>query len=114
MGKRVDNIILFSGMVFVLEFKVGEKRHNRFALDQALDYAKDRQSEFLKLLRDENFRFLPGYGEDDSGDWPAELSVFIFNVKRKTAMELGRSFGQNAIVCAEVGKAPELVWCQPV
>ena len=41
MGKRVDVIILYSGIVFVLEFKVGEKSYTNFAKDQALDYSLD-------------------------------------------------------------------------
>ena len=41
MGKRVDVVIIHSGVVFVLEFKVGEKKHTQHALVQALDYALD-------------------------------------------------------------------------
>lgn len=41
MGKRVDNIILLDGIVFVLEFKVGERQYPLHALDQVLDYALD-------------------------------------------------------------------------
>ncbi|MBC8394296.1 MAG: DUF2075 domain-containing protein [Deltaproteobacteria bacterium] len=41
MGKRVDNILLMNGIVFVLEFKIGEKHYPLYALDQVLDYALD-------------------------------------------------------------------------
>lgn len=41
MGKRVDVVLLFKGVVFVLEFKVGEKDYTNFAKDQALDYSLD-------------------------------------------------------------------------
>ncbi|MCI0498234.1 MAG: DUF2075 domain-containing protein [Planctomycetales bacterium] len=41
MGKRVDNILLLDGIVFVLEFKIGEKHYPLYALDQVLDYALD-------------------------------------------------------------------------
>lgn len=41
MGKRVDVIVLFSGRVFVLEFKMGAGNYAAAALDQALDYALD-------------------------------------------------------------------------
>ncbi len=41
MGKRVDVVLLYNGIVFVLEFKVGEKSYSSFAKDQALDYALD-------------------------------------------------------------------------
>ena len=41
MGKRVDVIILYSGVVFVLEFKVGENVHSSAAIEQGLDYSID-------------------------------------------------------------------------
>ncbi len=41
MGKRVDVVILYLGVVFVLEFKVGEKSYLNSALEQGLDYAVD-------------------------------------------------------------------------
>ncbi len=41
MGKRVDNVLLIKGSVFVLEFKVGENKYTHSAIDQALDYSLD-------------------------------------------------------------------------
>ncbi len=41
MGKRVDVILLTKNIIFLLEFKVGEKYYSKYALDQALDYALD-------------------------------------------------------------------------
>ena len=41
MGKRVDVIIIYCGIIFVLEFKVGETNYTNHAVEQALDYAKD-------------------------------------------------------------------------
>ena len=41
MGKRADVVLLTGGIVFVLEYKVGEASYPRHALDQALDYATD-------------------------------------------------------------------------
>jgi hypothetical protein len=41
MGKRADSIVLFGGIVFVLEFKVGADRVTASAIDQATDYALD-------------------------------------------------------------------------
>ena len=40
-GKRVDNIVLFGGLVFVLEFKVGAGQFDAAAKDQVVDYALD-------------------------------------------------------------------------
>ena len=41
MGKRVDAVLLLDGLVFVLEFKVGEKEYPAYAIDQVLDYSID-------------------------------------------------------------------------
>lgn len=41
MGKRIDTVLLMGPMLFVLEFKIGEKEFTTYALNQAYDYALD-------------------------------------------------------------------------
>ena len=41
LGKRIDVVLLLKGMVFCLEFKVGESRALEADIDQVLDYALD-------------------------------------------------------------------------
>jgi DUF2075 family protein len=41
MGRRVDIILIYSGIVFVIEFKVGDTEYPKHAIDQVLDYAID-------------------------------------------------------------------------
>ncbi len=41
IGSRVDNILLYNGLVFLLEFKVGEKNYPNYAYEQVMDYALD-------------------------------------------------------------------------
>ncbi|HEY5915573.1 MAG TPA: DUF2075 domain-containing protein [Verrucomicrobiae bacterium] len=41
MGRRIDAVVVSGGVVFVIEFKVGEKVFERTALDQVWDYALD-------------------------------------------------------------------------
>jgi hypothetical protein len=41
MGSRVDVVLLLGPVVFVVEFKVGEAKFDRAALDQVWDYALD-------------------------------------------------------------------------
>ena len=41
MGKRVDVVLLSKGIIFVLEFKVGEKGYTPHGLEQVMDYALD-------------------------------------------------------------------------
>ena len=41
LGKRVDVVLLLNGIVFCLEFKVGESKILESDVDQVLDYALD-------------------------------------------------------------------------
>lgn len=41
MGKRVDVIVIVKGLVFVIEFKVGEYKYHRSDIEQVWDYALD-------------------------------------------------------------------------
>jgi len=41
MGKRVDAVLLYKGIVFLLEFKVGDTEYRKATYDQVLDYALD-------------------------------------------------------------------------
>lgn len=41
LGKRVDTVLILDHVLFVLEFKVGEREFNRSAVDQVWDYALD-------------------------------------------------------------------------
>jgi hypothetical protein len=38
MGKRVDNIIILDGIIFLVEFKIGEEHFTAAAIDQVMDY----------------------------------------------------------------------------
>ena len=41
MGKRIDVVLVIGAVIFVLEFKVGEKEFPPYAIDQVWDYALD-------------------------------------------------------------------------
>jgi len=41
MGKRIDVVLIIGPVVFVLEFKVGERDFKPYAIDQVFDYALD-------------------------------------------------------------------------
>jgi len=44
MGKRIDVLLIIKSVIFVLEFKVGEKEFQSYAIDQVWDYALDLQN----------------------------------------------------------------------
>jgi len=51
LGKRVDVVLLFDGIIFCVEFKVGESRILESDIDQVLDYALDLKN-FHKFSED--------------------------------------------------------------
>lgn len=51
LGKRIDVVLLMRGIIFVLEFKVGEKSVLESNIDQVLDYALDLRN-FHKFSED--------------------------------------------------------------
>ena len=51
LGKRVDVILLYSGIIFCIEFKVGESSILEADIDQVLDYALDLKN-FHKFSQD--------------------------------------------------------------
>ena len=51
LGKRIDAVLLYRGIVLCLEFKVGESRVLEMDVDQVSDYALDLKN-FHKLSRD--------------------------------------------------------------
>ncbi len=56
MGKRVDVALLLNGIVFLLEFKVGEQHYTNHAIDQVLDYSLDIKNFHA---RSQNKRIIP-------------------------------------------------------
>lgn len=44
MGKRIDILLIIKSVIFILEFKVGEKQFVSYAIDQVLDYALDMKN----------------------------------------------------------------------
>ena len=41
VGKRIDSVILYNGIVFLIEFKVGADKYHQRDIDQVTDYALD-------------------------------------------------------------------------
>ena len=41
IGQRIDALLIIGAVIFVLEFKVGEKNFHSYAIDQVMDYALD-------------------------------------------------------------------------
>lgn len=47
---------------------------------------------------------------DPEGQWPDEPGFFLVDPEIGWVMDLGRHYGQNAVVAARIGEAPRLIW----
>ncbi len=64
-----------------------------------------RQTELITEARKRGYVFLMGRGVGQDEGWPPEASIFIMGIPVDAALELGKLFGQLAIVFAERGQA---------
>jgi Protein of unknown function (DUF3293) len=69
------------------------------------------QARLLRLLQDRDFTFYGGEGIPDVQGWVREHSVWIARIDLEEAVEIGRQFGQNAIVGGILGRVAQMVWC---
>jgi hypothetical protein len=68
-----------------------------------------RDAALWQCIADHVLFALPAEGRDPTGQWTPEQSCLILDVTRDLAMEIGRQFGQNAIVIVTRGAVPELL-----
>lgn len=104
---KLDNLLVKSGALscaFITACNPGSKR-----LSDADN--KARQSALIGEAGRRGYRLLHGQGVAQDARWPPEASILIIGISRETAKELGRVFGQIAIVFASRGRAVELLLC---
>ena len=70
---------------------------------------KLRHRELLKEVWP-HYQTLPGSGGGEG--WESEESLFIVGISRGKAIELGRRFGQLAILVGSVGECAQVVACE--
>ncbi len=104
MGSRVDNVLLYKGMVYLLEFKVGETVYRNHEIEQVMDYALDlknfhKESYDKRLLpilvatNAEEVENLPAFSED-------LISTPILcnrNTLRDTIIKIANSFPETEL-----------------
>lgn len=67
-----------------------------------------RHSKLVDFTKKKQWVFAEGFGVPQNKSWQAEKSLFILDISRNEAIELGKKFDQNAIVFGRLGKAPQL------
>ncbi len=71
---------------------------------------RQRQAALEEEVKEAGWRFCTGEGIGIGGDWPAETSLLILDVKREQAIALAQRFGQAALLFGEVGQPAQLIW----
>ncbi len=69
------------------------------------------QVELERIVRERGHAFYRGEGIPDQPGWAPERSLWIAGIARAAAFELGRRFGQKAIVVGSSGASAELLFC---
>ncbi len=70
---------------------------------------QNRHRRLVERVERLGFSAFPGEGVGDDGTWPPERSLLVLGVDRRQAIDLGREFGQLAIVFGEFGSPPALI-----
>jgi hypothetical protein len=81
-----------------------------FPLSEAENEA--RQYELEATVRQLGHVMFQGKGISHDGAWSPEPSILVLGIGREAAGELGRRFGQRAIVCGELGEPAALILCK--
>ena len=67
-----------------------------------------RQAKLEGILRKGGWGIFTGEGVGDDGNWPPEKSLLVLGIDETTAQQLGKEFGQNAVVIGRLGRPAEL------
>src|SRR5262245_46336962 len=59
---------------------------------------EQRNQRLAREVESRGYTAFPGEGIGDDGQWPPERSLLILGIIRDDAIDLGREFGQRAIV----------------
>ncbi|MDO5716821.1 MAG: DUF2075 domain-containing protein [Tissierellia bacterium] len=102
IGKRIDAVFLYKGVVFLLEFKVGNSAHTNKDKEQVIDYALDLNSfhkeSYNKLLVPILICTESKYGEFDE-EILYKSSEERFNVQRGRILEVQLCNKENLAEC---------------
>ena len=77
IGDRIDAVLLYQGIVFLLEFKVGDTNYTKAAMEQVLDYALDLRC----FHKESHSRFLvPVLVATHATSMPSQMQLVDFSM----------------------------------
>ncbi len=83
---------------------------NPFSQPLSTSENESRHLKLVEFAKMKQWVFAEGFGVPPNEDWEAEKSLFLLDISRNEAIDLGKMFDQNAIVFGRLGKAPELIF----
>jgi hypothetical protein len=108
IGVRSDEIVMLlaSSGADCAAFITAE---NPFSEPQTPAANAERQRRLGNELTALGLTYFPGKGQGEDPSWPAEASFLVLGMGRAVASDVGRKYGQNAVVWIAADGVPELV-----
>ena len=103
MGKRVDVVLLVGGIVFLLEFKTGDTKIHKFALDQVFDYALDLKN----FQKESHFRtIVPVAVSTETTEQQVTIQVYKDNVFHPIGISSEQISDTLHMICSNYPASP--------
>jgi hypothetical protein len=71
----------------------------------------ERHTQLIESVHQLGCHAFPGRGIGQNKYWTPEESILVIGIERSLAVDLGRRFGQNAIVFKDITRVIELLFC---
>ena len=83
--------------------------YNPASVELSNEENKERNQQLEEKIQALHLDYIHGEGKCDENEWSGEESFLIFGINQKEAIELGKEFGQNAIIWIGEKAIPELL-----
>lgn len=105
LSEKPTGTVLFEGRKFAI-ITAHNPRSERLSSEEN----RQRHEELGRDLKVLGLEYTPSTGESPDGTW-VEEGFAVFDVSLEQALELGRKYGQHAIIYGE-GERVALAWCE--
>lgn len=102
LGKRIDVVLLYKGIIFCIEFKVGESRILEMDVDQVFDYALDLKN-FHKFSEDKVI--VPILVATNYGDSSSLIQMSVYDDEVVNPLVTGAA-GLSKLIAAVLNRFP--------